>query len=73
MIASAIEQRRAPCVHRADVGVEQVVGIDRLAADLGVEVDAAGPEAAGLAGSRSSASASSGTFMANWSVSQPSR
>ena len=55
------------------MGVQQIVRIDRLAADLGVEIEAAGGEAAGLAGCRRQASAISGMFMANWSVSQPSR
>ena len=35
-------------IHAADVGVEQVLGVDRGAAQLGVEVEATGAEAAGL-------------------------
>jgi len=35
-------------IHAADVGVKQIVGRDALAAQLGVEVESAGGEAAGL-------------------------
>ena len=42
------EQAAGAGIHRADMGMQQVVRVDRLAADLGVEVEAAGGEAAGL-------------------------
>ena len=58
-----VEQRPRRRVHRADMRVEQVVGLDRLAADLGVEVHAAGLEAAGADESRSSSASARGTFM----------
>ena len=44
------QQRARQQVEAADVAVEHVGRIDRLAAHLGVEVEAAGGEAAGLAG-----------------------
>ncbi len=40
------QQAAGADVHAADMGVEQVVGIEGLAADLGIEVQAAGGEAA---------------------------
>src|SRR6185369_12841162 len=43
------EQKAAGAdIHAADMGVEEVGGIDALTTDLGVEIDAAGPEAAVL-------------------------
>ena len=42
------QQAAGAGVHRADMGDQQIVGIERLAADLGVEVEAALAEAAGL-------------------------
>jgi hypothetical protein len=41
------EQAARADVHAADVGVEQVGRIKRLAPDLGVEIEPAGPKAAG--------------------------
>ena len=46
MIAWADLQAAGEGVHAADVGVEQVDRLEALAADLGVEVDAAGREPA---------------------------
>ena len=67
------KERACAGIHRADMGVDQIVRIDRLASDLGVEIETARRETAALQQSRESTAASSGTFIANWSVSQPSR
>ena len=59
-------------VHAADVGVEQVDRLEALAADLGVEVDAAGREARPCPGCRACTGSSGRCSVGNWSVSQPS-
>src|ERR1700737_4590788 len=44
----SIEKAAGDRVHRSDMSIEQVLGIERLAADLGIKSHAAGGKAAGL-------------------------
>ncbi len=69
--AAAASKRAGDGVDPADVGVEEVVAVHRLAAQLGVEVEAAGGEAAGLQDLVQRQRAAPRRVFGNWSVSQP--
>jgi hypothetical protein len=55
----------------ACMGEDQVLGVERLAPQLGVEIGAAGGEAAGLQDLVIGQRTSGTELLGNWSVSQP--
>src|SRR6202022_870062 len=64
------EERTRADIHPSDMGMKQIDGVDRLAAQLRVEVQSAGSEAPACKMAYSP-SVTSGTLFGNWSVSQP--